>query len=131
MGWQQSGDAFAPAGPGWQLEGCWQQHPKMNGHLGAGNRPRQNPAYSPSARITPSQNRQAGCACLFHRHTLPDRSEVFDCRAADVLPVGRRLGDRTVPVRVEGFEDVLVQKDIELVVDDCGIVGIAIEFLAN
>jgi hypothetical protein len=33
------GAAFAPAGPGWQLEGCWQQHPETNGHLGRGNPP--------------------------------------------------------------------------------------------
>ena len=34
------GAAFAPADPGWQLEGCWQQHPKRNGHLGRGNPPK-------------------------------------------------------------------------------------------
>jgi hypothetical protein len=45
------GAAFAPAGPGWQLEARRQLRAKMNDHLGCGNAPRQNPAYRPSAHI--------------------------------------------------------------------------------
>ena len=58
------GAASAPAGPGWQLEGCWQQHLERNGHLGAGNRPRQNPAYSPSAHFPFPHHPPGGMAAL-------------------------------------------------------------------
>ncbi|AEI93144.1 hypothetical protein RLO149_c011400 [Roseobacter litoralis Och 149] len=47
----QDGAAFAPAGPGWQLEPCGQPPGKRNGHRTGGNSGEQNPAYRPSAHF--------------------------------------------------------------------------------
>ncbi len=65
------GAAFAPAGPGWQLEGPWQRGLKRNGHLGAGNRPRQNPAYSPSAHFLVLQYVLQGISWFVGRWFMP------------------------------------------------------------